>query len=340
MNEMQLNWYPIASSSDLEPRHVFDAQLLGQEIAAWRADDGYANVWENRCLHRGVRLSIGINDGKELKCQYHGWRYSNRSASCTYIPAHPADAPARTVCNKRYPSQEKYGLVWTGLTPAGDLPTFEVLEDVPTQVLRSIPVNARSELVKEWLPLCKFDTAETPGWNNLTSFEVSSGAVVFTCEENRALVFLVQPVDAQRSVIRGIAAGIDQDSLADLRHLNACLTELRTKIEAAENEQPDLPQLKRNYARVNAELATMPDRVGTAGGRSVRVLSKTMSGADVVRIELEAVEGDLPTGQAGSHLDVHLPNGLTRQYSLTNGPGGNHQLHHWCKTRTGLQGRI
>ena len=68
------------------------AVLLGRELAVWRADDGNVNVWENRCLHRGVRLSIGINDGAELKCQYHGWRYANRTAGCTYIPAHPADA--------------------------------------------------------------------------------------------------------------------------------------------------------------------------------------------------------------------------------------------------------
>jgi phenylpropionate dioxygenase-like ring-hydroxylating dioxygenase large terminal subunit len=47
-------------------RHVFQAQLLGREFAVWRADDGNVNVWENRCLHRGVRLSIGINEGSEL----------------------------------------------------------------------------------------------------------------------------------------------------------------------------------------------------------------------------------------------------------------------------------
>jgi phenylpropionate dioxygenase-like ring-hydroxylating dioxygenase large terminal subunit len=38
---------------------------------------------ENRCLHRGVRLSIGVNDGRELTCQYHGWRYSSRTAGGT-----------------------------------------------------------------------------------------------------------------------------------------------------------------------------------------------------------------------------------------------------------------
>ena len=49
-------WHPIASGEELEYRHTFHGQLLGREFAVWRADDGYVNVWENRCLHRGVRL--------------------------------------------------------------------------------------------------------------------------------------------------------------------------------------------------------------------------------------------------------------------------------------------
>jgi nitrite reductase/ring-hydroxylating ferredoxin subunit/ferredoxin len=117
-------WHPVASSSDLVPRHVYQGQLHGRELAVWRADDGFVNVWENRCLHRGVRLSIAVNDGRELTCQYHGWRYSSRTAGCTYIPAHPADAPARTIANRTYPVVERHGLVWTTLD--GDAP-----DDVP-----------------------------------------------------------------------------------------------------------------------------------------------------------------------------------------------------------------
>jgi|SRR5579883_1873545 vanillate O-demethylase ferredoxin subunit len=36
--------------------------------------------------------------------------------------------------------------------------------------------------------------------------------------------------------------------------------------------------------------------------------------------ELRAMEGVLPPVQPGAHIDVHLGNGLTRQYSLWNGP--------------------
>lgn len=44
--------------------------------------------------------------------------------------------------------------------------------------------------------------------------------------------------------------------------------------------------------------------------------------ADVRGIELRPVgESPLPLASPGSHIDVHLPGGLVRQYSLCNGPG-------------------
>ena len=96
MTSLEHSWFPIAATQDTLPRAVYRTSLLGRELVVWRADDGFVNVWENRCLHRGVRLSIGSCDGAELTCRYHGWRYSNRTGGCTYVPAHPADAPART----------------------------------------------------------------------------------------------------------------------------------------------------------------------------------------------------------------------------------------------------
>ena len=132
-------WFPIASSSDLVARHVYHAQLLGREFAVWRADDGNVNVWENRCLHRGVRLTIGINEGSELRCQYHGWRYANRTAGCTYIPAHPADAPARTICNNTYPVKEAMGMVWSGEEAFSEPVHFKNFEKYT--VLRPVPIN-------------------------------------------------------------------------------------------------------------------------------------------------------------------------------------------------------
>jgi len=53
----------------------------------------------------------------------------------------------------------------------------------------------------------------------------------------------------------------------------------------------------------------------------VRVASRVIAAQDVVRLELEPLEGALPSFTAGSHIDLVLGNGLTRQYSLCNAPG-------------------
>ncbi len=321
MIETKLKWHPIAASDDLAPRHVFDAQLLGQEIAAWRADDGFANVWENRCLHRGVRLTIGINDGNELKCQYHGWRYSNRSANCTYIPAHPADAPARTVCNRKYTTREKYGLVWTAIETSGDVPEISLLAGVPSAPLRAMPINSTADLVEEMLSAAVFESAEDNRWSEMSVETDPSGAITFTGSSDKHLVFFLQPLDSERTIIRGVATGIGDDDIAGLRHLNQCLTTLRAAIEARAAQQDRVDPMQPVYTQVEADLATMPDRgEGSVNGIRVRVASKTMTANDVARFEFVGLTGSLPTGQAGAHIDVHLPNGLIRQYSLTNGP--------------------
>jgi len=308
-------WHPIASSEDLPFRHVYHGQLLGQEFAVWRADDGNVNVWENRCLHRGVRLSIGLNEGAELKCQYHGWRYANRSAGCTYIPAHPADAPARRITNRTFPAVESLGLVWSAM---GDVAPFAPpLPEGDWLVLRPIPVNARPGAV-----LAALTAAREPA-SEVGSLPPLGARLTLTGVEGKSAAFFVQPIDSGRAVIRGIVeAEPREDRLSILRLFNERLSFLRREIEAqaALEEAPE--PLVPVYEPVSVELATMPDiRIGRQAKLRVRVARKWRAGADVTGLELAALEGHLPTFQPGAHIDLHLPNGLIRQYSITNGPG-------------------
>ena len=305
------HWHPIAARDDLPPRHVFHGQLLGRELAVWRADDGNVNVWENRCLHRGVRLSIGINEGAELKCQYHGWRYANRSAGCTYIPAHPADAPARRITNRTYPMIERHGLVWTALSDATDFDG--VLPEGEWSPLRPLPLNATPEMVLSGLTVARVPGSPVQALPPL-------GAVLELVGASEPAAFLIQPIDSARAVIRGLVRG--PANLDRLRHFNTLLTGLRTRIEAtvipAELPEPIVPV----YTPVSVELATMPDiTIGRQATQRVRVARKWQAGVDVTGLELAALSGHLPTFQPGAHIDLHLPNGLVRQYSITNGPG-------------------
>lgn len=304
-------WHPIASSDDLPFRHVYHGQLLGQELAVWRADDGNVNVWENRCLHRGVRLSIGINEGAELKCQYHGWRYANRTAGCTYIPAHPADAPARRIANRTYPVREVDGLVWTtldGVDAEGPPTNAE-----PMLALRPIPVNASPEAV-----LARLIAAGAP--TGATDRRGPLGAKIML--DGVAIGFFVQPVDAGRAVIRGLADAPEGAPVDLLRRLNARLEALRDEIEAVAARSPAPEPIIPIFEPVSVELATMPDLVvGRQATLRARLKRRWDTGIDCVALELEGLAGPLPTFQPGAHIDLHLPNGLVRQYSITNGPG-------------------
>ena len=58
----------------------------------------------------------------------------------------------------------------------------------------------------------------------------------------------------------------------------------------------------------------------------VRVQARRTEALDICSFELVACAGQtLPAFTAGSHIDVHLPNGLTRQYSLCNDPAESHR---------------
>lgn len=331
MTDLDRSWHPVATTHDLPYRHIFGGQLLGRELAIWRADDGFVNVWENRCLHRGVRLSIGSNEGMELSCRYHGWRYSNRSAGCTYIPAHPADAPARTISNRTFPAIERYGLVWSGETPSGEPPTVAVLDEGSPFVLRNLAVNASAEVALAELHHHVF---QPTGFIDLPPFDAEmlsemlgdhSIAVTATHDDaSSTVVCFVQPVDAERSVIRAVLSQTpDETAWIDVwRHHAAMLARTVEQAEKTFASQPPPDRMIAAIEEVPVELSTLPEPV-TNREAPLRVqVSKRWSTAEgVAAFELTSIGEPLPTFQPGAHIDVHLANGLVRQYSLTNGPG-------------------
>lgn len=322
-------WHPVATTDDLPPRHVFHGKLLGRELAIWRADDDFVNVWENRCLHRGVRLSIGTNDGYELTCRYHGWRYANRSAGCTYIPAHPADAPARTISNRTFPAVERYGLVWSGESPDGDPPVVSVLDDGAPFVLRNLPVQAPVAVVLDALQSHTFQpVGELDGSGaSVDVAPAGTAALALTAVDGEAsstAVFFIQPIDAAHSVIRAVLAETpaEADQIPVLRHHANALARVVAAAELAAQSAPAPTEMVVTIEQVPIELSVMPEpATDRRAPLRVQVTRKWPTADGITAFELTSTAEPLPTFQPGAHLDVHLPNGLIRQYSITNGPG-------------------
>ncbi|RZJ09475.1 MAG: oxidoreductase [Rubrivivax sp.] len=58
---------------------------------------------------------------------------------------------------------------------------------------------------------------------------------------------------------------------------------------------------------------------------TVRIEAKAAAALDVCALTLVAADGgELPAFTAGAHVDVHLPGGIVRQYSLCNDPAETH----------------
>jgi vanillate O-demethylase ferredoxin subunit len=75
-------------------------------------------------------------------------------------------------------------------------------------------------------------------------------------------------------------------------------------------------------------MTVLAEQAVTLGTRAVRVNRKTVEAEGICSFELvDAVGGPLPSFEAGAHIDVHLPGGLVRQYSLCNAP---RETHRYC----------
>ena len=102
---------PVGLSSDLAPRQVMRTRLGHHDLAVWRSANGVVSAWENRCPHRGMRLSHGFVRGESLACAYHGWHFSCEG-QCHYIPAHPELTPPGTITPVIHSIVEQSGLLW------------------------------------------------------------------------------------------------------------------------------------------------------------------------------------------------------------------------------------
>jgi nitrite reductase/ring-hydroxylating ferredoxin subunit len=112
------------------------AEVEHHDVAVWRGPEGDVHVWNNRCPHRGMRLSHGFVRGDKLACLYHGWHYG-KTGGCTYIPAHPDLEPPATIAAEVYHVVEANGVIWASIASTPDAPTT----DPQMKPLRSLSVD-------------------------------------------------------------------------------------------------------------------------------------------------------------------------------------------------------
>ena len=108
------DWHPVADAIELSGGGPVAARLLGHDLALWRSSAGTLQAWEDRCPHRGTRLSIGRVSGDTLTCAYHGWRFA-ADGRCLHVPSQPDAKAPPDACAKAFRIEEHYGLIWVCL---------------------------------------------------------------------------------------------------------------------------------------------------------------------------------------------------------------------------------
>jgi len=123
-------WYPVAPSWQVQNAPI-GITRLGERIVLWRDSQGVVHALEDRCPHRGARLSLGWNLGDNVACWYHGVQVDG-SGVVKLVPA-SANCPMEgKTCVKSYPVQERAGAVflWFGVDPAAEPALLNLPEEL------------------------------------------------------------------------------------------------------------------------------------------------------------------------------------------------------------------
>lgn len=217
-------WVPVALSTSIEPGTSAGTRIDGAEYVVWRDDEGKAHIWEDRCPHRGMRLSFGFVRGDQIACLYHGWRYDS-AGQCRLIPAHPDLDVPKTIKVPTFAVAEAGGLIWACLSQDADQKTLPDVPELPEDLL-----SVRSLYVDAPLDLCRDHLADiSPPDMDRAELTTLSPLCLHRTAAGRMLVIAFQPLNPDRTALHIlVSASADNRTRAQLA---AWATGLRFALE-------------------------------------------------------------------------------------------------------------
>ena len=102
-------WYMAAWNHELIDGKLLARTILERPVLLYKGDSGKVVALEDRCCHRGARLSNGRMEGDDIRCMYHGLKF-NPEGSCIQIPGQ--DNIPKGLGVRRYPVVERQRIVW------------------------------------------------------------------------------------------------------------------------------------------------------------------------------------------------------------------------------------
>ena len=185
--------------------------------------------------------------------------------------------------------------MWTTLGNQPAVPTVGVLENRNIVVLRAVPINAPMRIVCDQLQqqAQRFDRSDS---RDDSKVEVISHGPMnvevrkFADSGDASLTFFIQPVDRDRSVIRGALSSYQEpaEPMSLLRFFSTTLNEIRDHIESNQVPASRDPQKPPDVSSLSPELFHRGAGDERSAGQSltVRVSEKRLEADGIVALEL------------------------------------------------------
>nr|WP_184157060.1 aromatic ring-hydroxylating dioxygenase subunit alpha [Sphingobium lignivorans] len=112
---VQNQWYVIGWSRDIGPE-PYARTVCGEPILVYRKQNGEVTAMRDACPHRLLPLSMGIKEGDNIRCRYHGLML-DAEGRAVEMPLR-SDRVNPALCARRYPVVERYSFVWVWIGDA------------------------------------------------------------------------------------------------------------------------------------------------------------------------------------------------------------------------------
>lgn len=126
-------WYPVAWASEVGKKPL-PVRVCAVNLVLMRGEGDQVHALSDRCPHRGVKLSQGIQEFPgTISCPYHGWTYRLTDGELVAVIT---DGPDSRMCGavavRTFPAEERIGLVWVFL---GEGPAYPLDQQLPEELV-------------------------------------------------------------------------------------------------------------------------------------------------------------------------------------------------------------
>ncbi|HEY7498552.1 MAG TPA: Rieske 2Fe-2S domain-containing protein [Vicinamibacterales bacterium] len=130
LTDVPQSWYLMCRSRELGRGRIVSREILGHQLAIFRAQSGAVTAMDARCAHMGAHLGRGDVVGDRIRCALHHW---------TCDAAGVCRSPNGTTWRPQtiYPTIERHGAIFmfAGPEPRFDLPSLAQPDESPLRVM-------------------------------------------------------------------------------------------------------------------------------------------------------------------------------------------------------------